>query len=445
MSFNAQPPPKRYVLGLEDYWRKVMAARATRASAGHDMGGIPLTDEDRLRHVETEVAQGDHRDTPSTVVGAEFKDFRTRWKTVVALMRECKAAVCNAFQASIVERFVNNPVTELDTKLSNLHTNALKATRQKIADVVEKHGSASFDKNTCELKDSQGQLIAVFPKPVKRKVAEVLGPELARHAKVKRVRRPRWARTQASNANISNANTSNANSASGIVHDDNGEESDNSDDDEDNSDEDDENSDDDDNNSDVDDHKNHGENYFSTSSEIGGQPGAGPSAQYQHQGYTASMDSQNSIDNHQAHNHSMNSQRFIAHHHGNQVGGPAGVGSSNQSQHHDHTVHGGQFPASGQAWGEELGPQQINNTLDAGLQGPPPNTLLPNTTLPDGPFSNSPHPIAPHPNSFHPNSPHPNSPHSNDQYHGQQAVSGPGFQNEAYLNYFVVDGDLYEI
>lgn len=56
MNSDNPPPPKRYVLGLEDYWRKVMAARATRASAGHDMGGIPLTDEDRLRHVEEMVA-----------------------------------------------------------------------------------------------------------------------------------------------------------------------------------------------------------------------------------------------------------------------------------------------------------------------------------------------------------------------------------------------------
>lgn len=56
MNSNNPPSPKRYVLGLQDYWRKVVEGLATRVNNTHNMDGLPMTDEDRLRHVDEMVA-----------------------------------------------------------------------------------------------------------------------------------------------------------------------------------------------------------------------------------------------------------------------------------------------------------------------------------------------------------------------------------------------------
>lgn len=41
----------------------------------------------RAAQVEAEVAQGNYRNTTSNVIRADFKDFTTRWKMIVASMR----------------------------------------------------------------------------------------------------------------------------------------------------------------------------------------------------------------------------------------------------------------------------------------------------------------------------------------------------------------------
>lgn len=236
-----------------------------------------------------------------------------------------KAAVCNIAQCNYLylERFVNNPATALDitklyhiprssraistsievtlpqTKLSNFATNANKAHKQKIATAVEKHGSASFNKTTRELKDSQGEVVGVFPKPVKRKLADVLGPELAGYAKVKRARRPRQARMQ---ARITN-------DAGNLVPD-----------------------------------------LYNKDPETDEDLEAkeGDNSEFDDYGYGNHDD-----------------------HYSNQVGGSAGVGSSNQSQHYDEGVYSDQFPASYHVSSEEFrgtaSHQQTNNALASGI------------------------------------------------------------------------------
>lgn len=304
-----------------------------------------------------------------------------------------------------------------------MYTNAAKAVRQKIATEVEKHGSASFNKTTRELKDSQGEVLAVFPKPVKRKLADVLGPELASHAKVKRARRPRQARTQASITN----------NAGNLVSDNNVEDADEElVDDEDESDNDDvdnggdeaDNSEFDDDNSGVVDHDygygdydsevaendrdgddhNYGnqsnagsanghqqiDTSFSSSfpsqrldlnhqlgSESGGHAGAGSSFQnyQQHQDYYPAMNYQNSMANHQADSPAQCdfAEDFSPHHHGNQVGGPAGVGSSSQSHHHGYRGYPAQFPVASLVYNQESGGHQ--GYVGGGFEGPLSNAL----------------------------------------------------------------------
>lgn len=56
MSDNVQPPPKRYVVGLDDYYRKKVERNARRANGEHNMAGLPVTDEARLQHVDEMVA-----------------------------------------------------------------------------------------------------------------------------------------------------------------------------------------------------------------------------------------------------------------------------------------------------------------------------------------------------------------------------------------------------
>ncbi|KAK1779788.1 hypothetical protein QBC45DRAFT_392074 [Copromyces sp. CBS 386.78] len=237
MASTTQPPRKRYIQSMDDFWRLEMEALMTPKNGGDAPADLPKTNEERfvwvdqliaafrnltnicdseadnhghIRFVREELTDvdaermawkllaemeacesrvGGHSET--RIIKAEFKDFTTRMRILLAVMSCCKAAVSNLFQPSIAERFVYNPVTELDTKLSNLHTNQIKAHNVKIADAVKQHGSASFDRNTGELKDHNGTVLEVLPRPQKRRIAEFMPADLLPHAKVKRASRRR--------------------------------------------------------------------------------------------------------------------------------------------------------------------------------------------------------------------------------------------------------------
>ncbi|KAK3399675.1 hypothetical protein B0T20DRAFT_477514 [Sordaria brevicollis] len=135
--------------------------------------------------VETQKAQVEGSSHPG-VVTAEFPDFITRWKFVVAYFKTSKAAVYNIFRPSFMERFVNNPATELDMKLSNKSSNGLKKNNEHLAQLVKSKGVASYDKATGELKDAQGTLLKKYEQPGRRRIADVVSPDLIKHAKVKR-------------------------------------------------------------------------------------------------------------------------------------------------------------------------------------------------------------------------------------------------------------------
>ncbi|CCC14204.1 hypothetical protein SMACR_09474 [Sordaria macrospora] len=238
MADKPQPPPrKRYIQSMDDFWRLEKEALNPPENGAATPVDLPKTNEERMvwvdqlitsfrnmsnicdstadnhghiRFVREELTDKDaermawkilaemeacesrsasHAQT--RIIKAVFKDFTTRMRIFLAVMDCCKAAVANLFQPSIVERFVYNPVTELNTKLSNLHTNQIKAHNVRIADAVKKHGSASFDHNTCEVKDGNGRVLVVLPRPQKRRIAEFFPADLLPHAKAKRAYRRR--------------------------------------------------------------------------------------------------------------------------------------------------------------------------------------------------------------------------------------------------------------
>ncbi|KAK3502214.1 hypothetical protein B0T13DRAFT_486875 [Neurospora crassa] len=449
MSSNAQLPRQRYIQSMDDYWRLEMEALMPPNSGGGTAADIPTTNEERFRLVDQMVAafrntdnicdsradthghirfveeeltdksaermawklllhpvnssnastlqaetqacegsEGDFLSNPATrIARAQFKDFTTRWRVIVAVFACCKAAVSNLFQPSIVERFVNNPITELDIKAHNA----------KIAAAVKEHGSAAFDRETGVLRDSDGTVLDVLPRPQKRRLADILPPDLIPHAKVKRVRRSRrQAQTPANNQDNAHDDPNGDNNPSGA----NEQQSDNE--------------------YQLDNEYDSDNDYDQSGSEHDDEGGAQSGNQLEEQAATPSAH-----QFHGASDYSVHEQHFISQMMDHEVAHAVEMvsSSSHQSEHHDQEVHGGQLPAFDMAWSEDYGLQPADIAQGTGLEGflsGDPNPIVPHHSSPHliAPLHSSPPPISLYqespPNySFYPNSPYHSSPHHN--------------------------------
>ncbi|EAA33516.3 hypothetical protein GE21DRAFT_5281 [Neurospora crassa] len=485
MSSNAQLPRQRYIQSMDDYWRLEMEALMSPNSGGGTAADIPTTDEERFRLVDQMVAafrntdnicdsradthghirfveeeltdksaermawklllhpvnssnastlqaetqacegsEGDFLSNPATrIARAQFKDFTTRWRVIVAVFACCKAAVSNLFQPSIVERFVNNPITELDIKAHNA----------KIAAAVKEHGSAAFDRETGVLRDSDGTVLDVLLRPQKRRLADVLPPDLIPHAKVKRVRRSRrQAQTPANNQDNAHDDPNGDNDSNG-GNDPSGANQHQSD-----------------NESQFDNEYGSENDYDQSDSEYNGAGDAQSGNQLEEQAATPSAHQFHDASDYSVHVHEQHFiSRMIDHEVAHAV--EMASSSSHQSEHHDQEVHGGQLPAFDPAWSEDYGLQPAGNAQGTGLEGFLPsglNPIVPHHSSPHliAPLHSSPPPISlyqesppdyslypnsPYHSSLHHNYPHPTVTHPNHQY-GRQTTPATRSANGAH-------------
>ncbi|EGZ72699.1 hypothetical protein NEUTE2DRAFT_61006 [Neurospora tetrasperma FGSC 2509] len=275
-------------------------------------------------------------------------------------------------------------------KLSNFATNANKAYKQKIATAVEKHGSASFNKTTRELKDSQGEVIDIR--------------KLAGHAKVKRARRPRQARMQANNANASNATASNTDRGSNA---------------------------------------NNPNSLYKNYREDGNYS--------DHVDYSEDEDDDTDVDV-DNHDHGDHDDHGYNNHHGNQVGGSAGFPASYHASSEEFRGTSS-HQQTNNALASGIDRQgHIPNSLPFKIGQP--NALYPSLPRQTSHLSNlnNPHPNTIQANALYSDLPHYNSPLPNSQNYGQQSTPAAGTQNGQHPGYvypgndhFVLEGDEYQV
>ncbi|KAK3502211.1 hypothetical protein B0T13DRAFT_523951 [Neurospora crassa] len=122
------------------------------------------------------------------VFSPEIPNFITRWRLMMGTFRHCKAAVSDLFSVPFVQRYTANPVMELDTKVSNNHTNKMRKYNKEVQGSNKYGGGATTVGDVTEARNGLGEVVERFIKPRKRPLAELLGEDLARFAEVKRLR-----------------------------------------------------------------------------------------------------------------------------------------------------------------------------------------------------------------------------------------------------------------
>ncbi|CCC14205.1 unnamed protein product [Sordaria macrospora k-hell] len=134
-----------------------------------------------------DVQRGLHHPDLLTVT---FPNYMSRFRATCALVRSSKAAATQFFAVPLFDRFIANPIMELDNKLSNNNTNASKAYNGEVKGAEKNSRTVTKFDNRAEIRDASGELIKILMKPRKRVLSEFLPPDLARSpaAKVKRAR-----------------------------------------------------------------------------------------------------------------------------------------------------------------------------------------------------------------------------------------------------------------
>ncbi|KAK3947394.1 hypothetical protein QBC32DRAFT_318880 [Pseudoneurospora amorphoporcata] len=101
-----------------------------------------------------------------------------------------KAAATQFFAVPLIDRFIANPIMELDTKLSNNNTNAKKVYNSEVKAAESNGRTVTKLDDRAEIRDASGELLKILMKPRKRVLSEFLPPDLAQSpaAKVKRAR-----------------------------------------------------------------------------------------------------------------------------------------------------------------------------------------------------------------------------------------------------------------
>ncbi|KAK3502210.1 hypothetical protein B0T13DRAFT_523947 [Neurospora crassa] len=89
---------------------------------------------------------------------AYFPNFMDRWEALVALMRHSKTAVADLFAIHYMDRYVHNPVTELDTKLSNDYTNKMRDFNKDVKAASRFRSSVTTVDRITSIYDAAGNL-----------------------------------------------------------------------------------------------------------------------------------------------------------------------------------------------------------------------------------------------------------------------------------------------
>ncbi|KAK1779785.1 hypothetical protein QBC45DRAFT_464707 [Copromyces sp. CBS 386.78] len=150
----------------------------------------------------------------------EFPDFMSRFNAFLSFVRSSKSGVTDLFAASYADRYICNPVAELDTKVSNNYTNSSKPYHNEVKGARQNGRTVTENNNIAEFRDATGNLIKTLEKPRKRPLSDFLADELpAQVKKPKRVRRGRTATGSSTVSVASPATPSNVQSPSqGIAY-----------------------------------------------------------------------------------------------------------------------------------------------------------------------------------------------------------------------------------
>ncbi|KAL0466279.1 hypothetical protein QR685DRAFT_451304 [Neurospora intermedia] len=137
----------------------------------------------------------------------EFPNFMSRFRAFVSFVRSTKAGVTDTFAASYMDRYIGNPVAELDTKVSNNYTNKLKTYNIELKGARDNGRTVIENGNIAEIRDASGNLVKTIVKPLKRSLSDFLDGELpADVARPRRAPRSRTA-TGSSAASVATAAT----------------------------------------------------------------------------------------------------------------------------------------------------------------------------------------------------------------------------------------------
>ncbi|KAK1779784.1 hypothetical protein QBC45DRAFT_392070 [Copromyces sp. CBS 386.78] len=139
----------------------------------------------------------------------EIPNYMTRFRLTLCTLRSSKAACCDLFTLPMIWRYTCNPVRELETKVSNNHTNKLKEYRKPLDQVRKFGGSYETVGNVTYVKKSTGEVIETLTRPQKRPLTDFLDDDLAAYARVKRQRRATGSATSGPST-VNSLNNSNA-------------------------------------------------------------------------------------------------------------------------------------------------------------------------------------------------------------------------------------------
>ncbi|KAK3399674.1 hypothetical protein B0T20DRAFT_391237 [Sordaria brevicollis] len=123
------------------------------------------------------------------VYAPEFPNFMSRWKAFVSFLRSSKAGAADLFAPSYMDRYVSNPVKELDVRLP-LPMPRLCAGKQlkpyniDIKAARDNGRIVTQNEHGAEIRDATGALIKTLVRPQKRDLNEFLDEDLP--AQVKR-------------------------------------------------------------------------------------------------------------------------------------------------------------------------------------------------------------------------------------------------------------------
>ncbi|KAK3502212.1 hypothetical protein B0T13DRAFT_509019 [Neurospora crassa] len=154
----------------------------------------------RLRDIQLGIRNPD-------IFTPEFPNFMSRFRAFVSFVRSTKAGVTDMFAASYMDRYIGNPVAELDTKVSNNYTNKLKIYNFELRGARDNGRTVIENGNIAEVRDASGNLVKTVIKPLKRSLSDFLDGELPVDvARPRRAPRSRTA-TGSSAASVATTNT----------------------------------------------------------------------------------------------------------------------------------------------------------------------------------------------------------------------------------------------
>ncbi|KAK3338791.1 hypothetical protein B0H65DRAFT_541693 [Neurospora tetraspora] len=208
---NPPAPPQRFITSAAQFHQLQEEARAAALNSANaaKCADFPKIDDEKLVLIDEVLAamtntaglvDNGHRNMPRKrqeemawtwlykardiqlgirnpdVYTPEFPNFMSRWKAFVSF--STKAGATDLFAASYMDRYIGNPIAELDTKVSNNHTNKLKIFNTELKGARDNGRTVTENNDTAEIRDASGILVKTLVRPRKRSLNDFLDGEL---------------------------------------------------------------------------------------------------------------------------------------------------------------------------------------------------------------------------------------------------------------------------